>query len=126
LTGHREPRRWQQDLASSAMCRSRVIRIPTGLGKTEGVLAAWLYHRIIKQDDTWPRRLIWCLPMRVLVEQTADVARTSVSKLPDDRRVAVHLAMGGQDDTEWYLLPEKPAIIIGTQDMLLSRAVNRG
>ena len=27
---------------------------------------------------------------------------------------------------EWFLYPERPAIIIGTQDMLLSRALNRG
>jgi CRISPR-associated endonuclease/helicase Cas3 len=34
--------------------------------------------------------------------------------------------MGGEDVSEWYLYPERPAIIIGTQDMLLSRAINRG
>ena len=34
--------------------------------------------------------------------------------------------MGGEDADEWDLDPEKPAILIGTQDMLLSRALNRG
>jgi CRISPR-associated endonuclease/helicase Cas3 len=34
--------------------------------------------------------------------------------------------MGGEDTEEWDLEPERPAIIIGTQDMLLSRALNRG
>ena len=34
--------------------------------------------------------------------------------------------MGGVDADEWYLHPEQPAILIGTQDMLLSRALNRG
>jgi CRISPR-associated endonuclease/helicase Cas3 len=34
--------------------------------------------------------------------------------------------MGGEDAGEWFLCPERPAIIIGTQDMLLSRALNRG
>ena len=29
-------------------------------------------------------------------------------------------------DREWDVHPEKPAILIGTQDMLLSRALNRG
>ena len=38
----------------------------------------------------------------------------------------VHVAMGGEDAGEWFLYPERPAIIIGTQDMLLSRALNRG
>jgi ERCC4-related helicase len=39
LSGHPEPRPWQTDLADEADFRSRLIRIPTGLGKTEGVLA---------------------------------------------------------------------------------------
>jgi CRISPR-associated endonuclease/helicase Cas3 len=34
--------------------------------------------------------------------------------------------MGGEDTEYWDLDPEKPAILIGTQDMLLSRALNRG
>lgn len=34
--------------------------------------------------------------------------------------------MGGNDEAEWYTKPERPAILIGTQDMLLSRALNRG
>jgi CRISPR-associated endonuclease/helicase Cas3 len=34
--------------------------------------------------------------------------------------------MGGEDEREWFLHPERPAVIIGTQDMLLSRALNRG
>jgi hypothetical protein len=32
---------------------------------------------------------------------------------------------GGEAD-DWDLYPEKDAIIVGTQDMLLSRALNRG
>ena len=38
----------------------------------------------------------------------------------------VHVLMGGEDAVEWDLEPEKPAVLIGTQDMLLSRALNRG
>lgn len=35
--------------------------------------------------------------------------------------------MGGEEtDLDWDVWPEKPAILIGTQDMLLSRALNRG
>src|SRR5262249_37066955 len=30
------------------------------------------------------------------------------------------------DSGDWYLYPERPAILIGTLDMLLSRALNRG
>lgn len=40
------PRPWQAALASDALCRDRLIRIPTGFGKTLDVLGAWLYHRV--------------------------------------------------------------------------------
>ena len=36
-------------------------------------------------------------------------------------KVPVHILMGGVDTEKWFLDPEKPAILIGTQDMLLSR-----
>ncbi|HEY8380140.1 MAG TPA: hypothetical protein VIK91_26805 [Nannocystis sp.] len=67
--GH-PPHTWQAELGADEVCQDRLIRIPTGLGKTLGVLATWTYHRLIRGDATWPRRLILCLPMRVLVEQT--------------------------------------------------------
>ena len=126
LTGHDSPRPWQRELADAATCRDQLIRIPTGLGKTEGVLATWSFHRLGQADDRWPRRLIWCLPMRVLVEQTEQVARELAAKMPTSQRPEVHIVMGGEDFDEWFLYPERPAIIIGTQDMLLSRALNRG
>jgi CRISPR-associated endonuclease/helicase Cas3 len=103
LTGHEWPRQWQSELTCEVNCRSRVIRIPTGLGKTEGVLAAWTFHRIYRADYQWPRRLVWCLPMRVLVEQTEHVARQLVSKMPAANSAAVHVAMGGEDTGEWFL-----------------------
>jgi len=126
LTAHRSSRAWQSSLADDHACRSRLIQIPTGLGKTEGVLAAWSYHRLHRGDAAWPRRLVWCLPMRVLVEQTNDVARRLAAGIPEAVRPTVHIAMGGEDSGEWFLYPERPAVIIGTQDMLLSRALNRG
>src|SRR5271154_2689265 len=91
LTRHESPRPWQSELACDVNCRSRVIRIPTGLGKTEGVLAAWSFHRICRADDQWPRRLVWCLPMRVLVEQTEHVARQLISRMPVTSSLAVHV-----------------------------------
>ena len=121
LTGHNPPRPWQRELAAEATCRDRLIRIPTGLGKTEGVLSTWSFYRTHQADDRWPRRLIWCLPMRVLVEQTEHVAKELASKMPSGQRPSVNVAMGGEDRGEWFLYPERPAIIIGTQDMLLSR-----
>ena len=38
----------------------------------------------------------------------------------------IHVLMGGIEAARWLERPERPAIIIGTQDMLLSRALMRG
>ena len=38
----------------------------------------------------------------------------------------IHVIMGGVDAGNWLETPERPAIIVGTQDMLLSRALMRG
>lgn len=127
-----EPMKWQIELAGDTRARSRLIRIPTGFGKTLGVLGAWVYNRIVRQDDAWPRRIVLCLPMRVLVEQTEAVVRQTLDRagllrnegLPDG--VTVHLLMGGASATKWHLDIDGNAVLIGTQDMLLSRALNRG
>lgn len=34
--------------------------------------------------------------------------------------------MGGEESADWQAHPEREAILIGTQDMLLARALNRG
>ncbi|MBA3708741.1 MAG: DEAD/DEAH box helicase [Planctomycetes bacterium] len=134
MTGH-PPHPWQEELACATDCRDRLIRIPTGFGKTAGTVLAWLWNRMMKPKDAWPRRLAFCLPMRVLVEQTeAEVRRwlKAAGMLWDDvpathdGKVGVHVLMGGIDAGDWHLNPEHPAILIGTQDMLLSRALNRG
>ncbi len=86
LSGHAEPHHWQGTLGADTTCSNRLIRIPTGFGKTLGVLASWIFHRLVRQDATWPRRLVWCLPMRVLVEQTEQEARAALGRLEDDRK----------------------------------------
>src|SRR5438105_14963617 len=67
-TGHL-PFDYQKRLAEGE-CRSRLINIPTGLGKTAAVVVAWLWNRVQLGNPKWPRRLVYCLPMRTLVEQT--------------------------------------------------------
>ncbi len=135
-TGH-APYPWQAELANDPHCQNRLIRIPTGLGKTLGVLAAWSYHRLIRRDSSWPRRLVLCLPMRVLVEQTEEVVQRwlgdlgllwepGASSVRASEQVGVHLLMGGAARQDWHLYPEHEAVLVGTQDMLLSRALNRG
>lgn len=131
LTGHEKgPLSWQEQVAASGRCGDRLIRVPTGMGKTEGILAAWLWNAVEQGRREWPRRLVWCLPMRVLVEQTISVAERLASRLVNRNspptNIHVHCLMGGVDTGDWHLRPEEPTILIGTQDMLLSRALNRG
>jgi len=113
-----------------------VLDIPTGLGKTAGVVVAWLWKRLSSEEDT-PRRLVYCLPMRVLVEQTVEAVREwcqmaerdfGTQEVDGERRVApsVHTLMGGALDVDWRREPESDAVLVGTQDMLISRALMRG
>ncbi|MFI5399305.1 MAG: DEAD/DEAH box helicase [Candidatus Binatia bacterium] len=115
--------------------KSLAINVPTGAGKTAAAVLAWLWNRCGHPDGEhrkrWPRRLVYCLPMRVLVEQTRDnvnrwVENLLVARLLEDEAPDCFTLMGGDLDEEWERWPEKPAILIGTQDMLLSRALNRG
>jgi CRISPR-associated endonuclease/helicase Cas3 len=185
-TGH-APYDYQQRLAggdAGRACESQLINVPTGLGKTAAVVLAWLWNRIqIRNPKSeirnaeWPRRLVYCLPMRTLVEQTRDnvaewFVRLAYAATPAHESVAKAAArlskeaqgrlkqddtelrrytreldaarndllwlvehspvvlMGGEEleqaKREWDLYPERPGILIGTQDMLLSRALNRG
>ena len=118
-------------------CQSQLINIPTGLGKTAAVVLAWLWNRVAQPDEAaralWPRRLVYCLPMRTLVEQTEQEVRKWLGHALWDGnsqtrrgKVGVHVLMGGEDAGDWDIHPEENAILIGTQDMLLSRALNRG
>jgi CRISPR-associated endonuclease/helicase Cas3 len=100
-----------------------LVRAPTGAGKTAAAVLGWLW-RLLHSGNPTPRRLVYCLPMRVLVEQSVKEAKAWINNL--DLDITVNVLMGGVDADEWYLYPEKPAILIGTQDMLLSRALNRG
>jgi CRISPR-associated endonuclease/helicase Cas3 len=117
-----------------------LLNVPTGMGKTAAVVLAWLWkrgwrvgERAAETDPATPRRLVYCLPMRVLVEQTYQNVRGWLENLgildqPGQGKVSVHLLMGGSDDAtqaSWAEYPEEDMVLIGTQDMLLSAALNR-
>jgi len=132
----------------------QLVDVPTGLGKTAMAVLGWLWRRFHATEairEATPRRLVYCLPMRVLVEQTRDNAVLWLHNLgrlggigdfegedgkkrlssytpdfTDPAKITVHVLMGGEDETDWAMWPEREAILIGTQDMLLSRALNRG
>lgn len=121
-----EPREWQRQLGEDERCIDRVMRIPTGFGKTEGAVISWLYQRVERKQRSWPRRLVFCLPMRVLVEQTYAKIGAWLDRAALTSTVGCHLLMGGIESSRWAAEPEREAILVGTQDMLLSRALNRG
>ncbi len=111
------------------------LNVPTGAGKTAAVVLAWLWRRRFAAEHvrhSTPRRLVYCLPMRVLVEQTVSEAKKWVRQLQEQYKPqmadqpTMYTLMGGEAEEDWTRYPERDAILIGTQDMLLSRALNRG
>jgi CRISPR-associated endonuclease/helicase Cas3 len=123
------PYPYQRRLAEAAWQQTLVI--PTGFGKTAAVLAAWLWKLKTKRGET-PSRLVYCLPMRTLVEQTERTAHTWISAAQRDLDLDVELAvlMGGRDTEkrgipDWIMHPERPTILVGTQDLLVSAALMR-
>jgi CRISPR-associated endonuclease/helicase Cas3 len=165
---------YQERLATDGPTKSQLLNVPTGLGKTAAAVLSWVWRRRFSPENVrtkTPRRLVYCLPMRVLVEQTHSESVRWLDRLgllagratwetphdgelptrtaglcdytPDSSdtrepgwagnngvngsdRIAVHLLMGGEERTDWALWPERDALLVGTQDMLLSRALNRG
>jgi CRISPR-associated endonuclease/helicase Cas3 len=116
------PYEYQKQIAQLP-AKDCLIRIPTGCGKTAAVIGSWLW-RIREHRATTPTRLVYCLPMRVLVKQTRDVAKEWA--LASQTGAQVYTLMGGEMDEDWEFDPDKPTIFVGTQDQLLSRALNRG
>ena len=129
--------------------------IPTGMGKTANIILGWVWKKFYHIDNEFrantPRRLVYCLPMRVLVEQTRDNVLLWLHRLGilagdlvlekvgnqeriksyktdfmDSTKISVITLMGGEELVPWEIFPENNIIIIGTQDMLLSGALNRG
>lgn len=124
--GERRERHYDEWLSGGSKCESMLIDVPTGFGKTSAVVLAWLWNRVSKQRGDWPHRLVYCLPMRTLAEQTLRNAKQWLKMLGLLDAVRLHMLMGGEDAGEWDVHAEQNAVLVGTQDMLLSRALNRG
>jgi CRISPR-associated endonuclease/helicase Cas3 len=125
-TGFAAPYRWQLRIALNGL--PEVLPIPTGLGKTEGAVLAWAWRRLRRNLDE-PLHLVYCLPMRSLVRQTVERLSGYFERLAAWREflpVSVHQLMGGAIDEKWESQPDRPWVLVGTQDQLLSRALNRG
>lgn len=149
LTGHR-PFRWQWRLFEDFTKYEwpYQIDLPTGLGKTS-VIALWVLAlgRALETNPKpllYPRRLAYVVDRRIVVDQASDEAEAVVTRLEralDAHRdelhsLAVRLRDAGCDDgvvalsalrgqrtldTSWRTDPSRPAIVIGTVDMIGSR-----
>ncbi|MFV0438773.1 MAG: type I-U CRISPR-associated helicase/endonuclease Cas3 [Desulfopila sp.] len=141
VTGH-QPFPWQARLfATFATGRFPTnASIPTGLGKTS-VVAIWLFALAMHPENV-PRRLVYVVNRRTVVDQTtAEVEnlRTALAKEPMLTEVSNQLrqlcalplpspdapplaisTLRGQfvDNLEWSVDPARPAVIIGTVDMI--------
>lgn len=134
LTG-RDPFPWQRALYNRFVVREipAAADLPTGLGKTS-VVAIWLIA-LIMQPETMPRRLVYVVNRRTVVDQTtAEVERlrrrlidspellaklSSLSAIPTEMPLAVSTLRGQfADDREWCADPARPAVVVGTVDMI--------
>ncbi len=156
-TGH-APFRWQARLYGQLLKGKLPTRcnIPTGLGKTS-IIHIWLLAlaeqlRIGGAGVTLPRRLVYIVDRRVVVDQATEEAeellarlKTAASAEPSDplHSLARCLAETGclkdndpftvstlrgqhADNRLWLRDPARPAIIIGTVDMIGSRLLFSG
>ena len=117
------PYDWQVKVAIEGL--PTMLPIPTGLGKTEGSVLAWAWRRFARKRSE-PLHLVYCLPMRSLVRQTTQGLQTCFARLKswdDSIQVPVYQLIGGDVDEEWAKVPDRPWVLVGTQDMLLSRAL---
>ncbi len=117
------PYPWQEWFACWDGSAVAVVAAPTGAGKEFGTIIPWLYsHKLGKPATT---RLAYALPTRSLVDQvyTNTCRVVEASELP---KIKVYCLKGGQLEHGFEQDLTQPAILIGTQDQLLSRALNRG
>lgn len=110
------------------------VDVPTGLGKT-AVMAIWLVARACGAN--LPRRLIYIVDRRVVVDQATAVAEGLRQFIAEDPDIQRQLGLVGSlpistlrgqhlDNREWLEDPSAPAIIIGTVDMIGSRLLFEG
>ena len=141
IVGH-DPYPWQRRLYATLVDGEvpEAVDIPTGLGKTLCVLLlllARLHNRAL------PRRIVYIVDRRAIVDQTADAIRGWIDRIaalpalarkfdacaafPAECPVRLGLLRGGlADDGEWRVDPARPAVIVGTVDMIGSRLLFSG
>ena len=124
LTGY-EPLSWQRRLYNEWLAGdiAPVIDLPTGMGKTN-VMAIWLIARAARpQDDPLrlPTRLVYVVDRRTVVDQATTLAKNIMDGAAKDEIEPPTIStLRGQhaDNREWSRDPSRPAIIIGTVDLI--------
>ena len=130
------PFRWQMRLLRRLLDGNlpRFVDIPTGLGKTS-VMALWLIA--LGEGARLPRRLVYVVDRRAVVDQATRFAERLRSNMPGDLAKKLGLDAGGglptstlrggfADNRDWLEDPSKPAIVVGTIDMIGSRLLFEG
>ena len=130
------PFRWQMRLLRRMLDADlpRVVDVPTGLGKTS-VMALWLIA--LAEGARLPRRLAYVVDRRAVVDQAtrfAERLRLNMSGelasslgLGAEERLPISTLRGGfADNRDWLEDPSKPAIVVGTIDMVGSRLLFEG
>ena len=99
------------------------LDIPTGLGKTS-VMAIWYLAQ--KGGAMVPRRLIYVVDRRAVVDQATIVA-DQIQEKSEGSKLRVSTLRGQHvDNREWLADPAAPAIVVGTVDMIGSRLLFSG
>jgi CRISPR-associated endonuclease/helicase Cas3 len=140
LTGHK-PFRWQCRLFERMVGGDipACCDLPTGLGKTS-VMTIWLIARAC--NPQLPRRLVYVVDRRAVVDQAsaeAEKLRRGLKESPELAPLARTLGgddadglplstLRGQylDNRRWLKDPTRPAIVVGTVDMIGSRLLFSG
>lgn len=143
LTGN-PPFPWQRALYERFVAGGfpKVCDLPTGLGKTS-VIALWLLA--LAKNPQLPRRLVYVVNRRTVVDQSTTEAMRLRSRLldietrhlrnaldalaavPATHPIAISTLRGEfADNGEWRRDPSRPAIIVGTVDMIGSRLLFSG
>ena len=130
------PFRWQTRLLRRLLDADlpRIVDVPTGLGKTS-VMALWLIA--LAEGASLPRRLVYVVDRRAVVDQATRFAERLRSNMPGglaanlglDARAGLPISTlrgGFVDNRDWLEDPSKPAIVVGTIDMIGSRLLFEG
>jgi len=129
------PLRWQIRLFQSFYQNNipLICDLPTGMGKTS-VVHLWLLARRrqeLENKASLPTRLVYVVDRRTVVDQATEIAEGIRRNLPSLGMSPDYLSISTlrghfADNREWTRDPSRPAIIIGTVDMIGSRLLFSG